>query len=147
VPYRTTAQEVSELLGEDVATVQDVFLLSANEMVTELCVPMGYTDVRLELIERYLAAHFYTVENTRADMEGIAGGPSEHLQGKTEEGLRSSLYGQAAMRLDTKGALAVMDNGQLKYAKPPAAVAGKGVGILYVGQPNPNQDSLLGWSS
>lgn len=126
-PGRTTVELVEAAIETDdtLDVTQDIDM--ANELVTELCVPQGYSDYRLELIERMLAAHFYTVHDPRASQEQ-AGTVQQTLQGVVKTGLKSSIYGQNAMRLDTKGALAIMDNGLDKYAKIPAAMA-TGVGV------------------
>jgi hypothetical protein len=64
-----------------------------------------YTAVRLELIERWLAAHFYTVFDPRTESEG-AGQGRARFEGKTAMYLQSSKYGQHACLLDTNGSLA-----------------------------------------
>lgn len=124
---RTTDENVSGII--DVSSGQDLtaFLLIANELVTECCGDSGYTDVRLELIERYLAAHFYTNYDPRATSEA-AGSVSASYQGSTDKGFDSSFYGQTAMRLDTAGGLAALNEKIKKGIK-------SGVGVNWLGTP------------
>lgn len=139
-PGRTTAELVGAIVDVD-PSVSDLspFIDAANELVTELCLPVGYTDTRLELIERWLSAHFYCILDPRSASEqaGANGGTvSQSFQYKVGLMLAVTTYGQQAMMLDTQGALSIM-----------SAQAAKGdnkrkVGVLWVGKepcdPNPN---------
>lgn len=145
LPGRTTSALVAGIVEVD-PSITDItpFIDVSNELVTELCAvttgtpPVniyGYSDYRLELIERWLAAHFYCIRDPRASQEQ-AGSVQETLQGKVDLGLKATLYGQEAMRLDTHGALAVMDNAADKYTKvPPAVLTGVQIGITHIGPP------------
>lgn len=84
-----------------------VYITTANELVTELCEPVGYTEARLELIELWLAAHFYAVRDVRAASES-AGPVSETKQFRLGLVLQVTMYGQQALALDTAGALAAL---------------------------------------
>lgn len=142
-PGRTTTQLVLEILVvKPNITNLDPWISVANELVTELCTvvhPDGhfYDDVRLELIERWLAAHFYTVLDPRTISERAGTGLAlaKTIQaGKIDFGLRSSIYGQNAMRLDTWGALSSLDNGEDKYGRVPGnLLVGAPIGIGYLG--------------
>jgi len=111
---RTTLDEVCmvieidfDLITEEAAF--DAFIVPANELVTEFCTgtngpATAYTDERLELIERWLAAHFYTNLDPRAVSEK-ADSVSARYQSKVDLGFDTSHYGQTAMRLDTNGGL------------------------------------------
>lgn len=122
---RTTKAAVAGIIELDPNLVptdaaMDSFLLPANELVTELCVGSAgptpaYTAARLELIERWLAAHFYTTLDPRASSEK-ADSASAKYQEKIDVGLAASHYGQMAMRLDTNGGLARMNHNALKGA-------------------------------
>lgn len=128
-PGRTTTSEVSALIEVDDTIDLTQFIDMANELTTEACDPYylattppagfvpatpppgyaAYTAHRLLLIERMLSAHFYTVRDPRTSHEHV--GPlSVSYQGKIDLGLDSSIYGQNAMRLDTRGGLALMNN-------------------------------------
>lgn len=107
---RTTAELVKGVIEVDSDSVPDLdpFILVANELVTEICEPSGYTATRLEAIERWLAAHFYAVRDMRRSTE-TAGSVSESYQYKLGLHLNSTMYGQQAMMLDTAGGLASLN--------------------------------------
>lgn len=116
---RTTDSAVQGIIDVDTDTYPALtqFIDTANELVTEVCASVldddgnvYYSDTRLELIERWLAAHFYAVADPRAAMEK-AGPVSQSLQHKVDLNLAVTTYGQQAMLLDTKGGLAAL-NGQ-----------------------------------
>jgi len=102
---RTSSLLVSGIIEVDSAISLDPFILPANELVTECCGDVGYSDERLEIIERYLAAHFYTLRDPRA-LNEKAGSVAATYQSKVDLNLATSHYGQHAMILDTKGGLA-----------------------------------------
>lgn len=123
---RTTEELVKEIIEVDPNVPSlDPFILPANELVTELCTSFGYTDTRLELIERWLSAHFYAILDPRAKEER-AGPVSQENQSSVSLGLNVTHYGQQAMRLDTNGGLSSMDK---------AATEGisRSVGVTYLG--------------
>ncbi len=93
---RTTADLVEGIIEVDDTIPLDPFISVANELVTEYCLTAGYSDTRLELIERWLSAHFYSVRDRRVTSEG-AGGVSESMESKD----RLDYYEQARL-LDTK---------------------------------------------
>jgi len=83
--------------------------------VTEVCSlvedsdgNLRYTSSRLELIERWLAAHFYCILDARSRRERISSLTYES-QTKVDLGLDVTHYGQQAKRLDTAGGLAALD--------------------------------------
>lgn len=105
---RTTAELVGGIV--DIPDSVDVtpFIDTANQMVTDCCADAGYTDAKLELIERWLSAHFYRVAHPSAETERK--GPfARTLNRKLGYGLDCTVYGQNAMRLDTEGGLAELD--------------------------------------
>ena len=101
---RTTSQLVAGIIEVDISIPLEPFISVASELVTELCSAAGYTDERLELIERWLSAHFYTNRDPRPTREE-AGPVSASYQSKVALNLASSHYGQTAMMLDTAGGL------------------------------------------
>jgi hypothetical protein len=86
------------------ATVDDIVTKATARGIT---VPNA---ARLELIERWLAAHDYTRADPPWASESTAGA-SGSKQGQTGMGLEASFYGQTAMRLDTTGVLRGLDKG------------------------------------
>ena len=110
------------------------FITSANELVTEVCAAPGvYSSGRLELIERWLAAHFYHILDPQASQETV-GAIQATLDTKTDLGLNVTKYGQQAMRLDTGGYLAAMDNA-MKTVTKTLPGGGKKVGVTWLGSP------------
>jgi hypothetical protein len=84
------------------------FILSANLLVTECCTAADYSEERLELIERFLAAHFLTGRDKPVTSE-TAGPVSTSYALKVGYGLKGSFFGQQAALLDTAGGLAKAD--------------------------------------
>lgn len=84
-----------------------VFIEAANSIVTRLCLLSGYDDPTLELIERWLAAHFYHVFDPRRVDEKVDV-LSATYEGKSGMNLNFTRYGQQAMLLDTAGNLAML---------------------------------------
>ena len=105
---RTTSTAVSGIIEVDSTISLSPFIEAANALVTECCSTDDYDSTRLELIERWLSAHFYTVRDMRAESEK-ARTVSEKKQSKVDIGFDTSHYGQMAMRLDTEGGLAALN--------------------------------------
>lgn len=158
LPGRTTALAVAKVIQVPPTQMSllDTFIDTANELVTQVCAVVfpgvtqtfdqaglpaytptkggyTYTDYRLEMIERWLAAHFYAVFSSQSQQD-MADNIQSIYQGRTALGLNGTWWGQQAMRLDTMGALAVMENGQEQSAKrPPALLAGIQIGVFHAG--------------
>jgi len=106
---RTTDANVRLIIETDPnITDLDPFIVMANELVTECCGDAGYSSTRLEMIERLLAAHFYTLMDPRVAAEK-AGPVSSNYKFTTELGFNNTHHGQAALRLDTEGGLAALE--------------------------------------
>jgi len=118
---RATDDLVNGIIDVDSAISLTPFIAAANALVTECCTGLAedYTDAHLVVIETWLAAHFYTVRDMRAESEK-AGSVSEKFQSKVDIGFSTSHYGQMAMRLDYKGGLARLDNKLKKGIKSPS---------------------------
>ena len=118
---RTTSDLIEEIINVDASISLAPFINVANALVTECCTGYDeeYTDAHLIKIETWLAAHFYTVRDPRAESEK-AGSVSEKFQSKVDIGFSTSHYGQMAMRLDYKGGLARLDNKLKKGGKSPS---------------------------
>lgn len=118
MPY-TDADKVRTIVETDDEAFPDLgpFIAAANSLVGAVCLGSGYSDFTLELIERWLAAHFYAVSDPRSTYEQ-AGSVSEKLEGKTDLGLDFTRYGQQAKLLDYAGNLAKLGRDQVgKYAR------------------------------
>lgn len=135
VTYRTTAAAVAEIVEQDTTIDMDPFIEAANALVTEKCaVVTTYTAGRLELIERWLSAHFYRIRDMPVTQESIKG-VTENFQHREDLGFDVTHYGQMAMRLDTNGGLAAL-NKQIKSG------AGS-VQIEWLGKENPNLGNIV----
>jgi len=105
---RTTAANVQKIISHDSAiTDLDPFIDTANELVTEICGDSGYTDTRLELIERWLAAHFLAIRDPRYESKKIGSAQGKY-RSKVDFNLSLTHYGQQAQMLDTAGGLSTL---------------------------------------
>ena len=128
---RTTRTYIATIIELDATIVPDdvamePFILTANELVTEVCTgdngpATAYTDARLELIERWLAAHFYAIRDPRVTSEG-AGGVNASYESRVDLGFNLTRYGQMAMMLDSNGGLAKLNEDVKKGGKPSIGV-------------------------
>ncbi len=124
---RTTALLVGGII--DITPGVDItpFMDTANSIVNQWCLDsrFGYSNDQLELIERWLSAHFYAVYDPRSQSER-AGDVGVTYQGKTGMILESTSFGQQAMMVDYMGALAAFQR-RLRDGVPPKP------GITYLG--------------
>lgn len=127
---RTTSTLVGQIIKVDADIDLSPFIETANALVTECCTNSSYTNATLELIERWLAAHFYTIRDMRMESERL-GAATEKRQSKVDIGFNSSIYGQHAMRLDVRGNLAALDK-RTKDGKKDLIAA------TWLGTENPN---------
>lgn len=130
---RTTASLVKGIVDVDDGVDLSPFIEAASMMVDDNCLTASYTDAKLEVIERWLAAHCFVSYTPRVGQEGIGTGP--HVQYdffSTSIGLDNTKYGQMAMRLDPAGGLALMNNA-MKVNKTSLPAQKKGVGTKWVG--------------
>lgn len=116
---RTTTEAVQGLLGSDYDTKRSPDLYPRIETATTLVddivakgaeLGITLTDDRLEVIERWLAAHLYCVTD-RPYRSRSAGGASGSFDGNTDRDLDATLYGQTAKVLDKTGLLASLGKG------------------------------------
>lgn len=105
---RTTTVAVAKIIEVDEDIDLDPFIEAANMLVTTLCAPEGLSDTQLEIIERWLSAHFYAIRVPRSEFEKISTASEKHPS-KVDLGLRLTWYGQQAIILDTSGALGDWD--------------------------------------
>ena len=108
---RTDAEAVRKLI--DWPEDDDDFgpsIETASSIVTDICVnttTYTYTAAKLELIERWLAAHFFTVQTGQVTEEQ-AGPVREKFAFKIDLYLNNTKYGQMALAIDTAGNLAAL---------------------------------------
>lgn len=106
---RTTPNAVNNILETNIGdTDLTPFIETANLIVTEHLTAAAITPAlsaaRLELIERWLAAHFVRVREERVT-EMSAAGTRTKYEGQDGMGLRATKYGQQAIALDPTGIL------------------------------------------
>lgn len=106
---RTTPTLVQGIIQTEPGVDLTPFIDTATELTTDVCGASNYTDVRLELIERWLSAHFYAIFDSQLTM-ARAGTAAVGFQYKISYGLKNTMWGQQAMILDTDGNLAAYDN-------------------------------------
>lgn len=118
---RTTAAQVEAIIDWNAAIDVAPFIEIANNLVTRMCAGsiFGYDNSTLELIERWLAAHYYTIrdKDVRANSEG-AGDANQNMGDVRGKGLESTPYGQQVMVFDSQGALAAL-NKRMTEGVPP----------------------------
>ena len=123
---RTSASAVEAIILVKSSISVVPFIDVANDLVTNVCTDSDYSAATLELIERWLAAHFYAIRDPRRESEE-ADEVSAKFKSKVELGFNVTHYGQMAMRLDTKGNLSALDSRTKK------GMATAGIGITWLG--------------
>lgn len=121
--YRVTPSElrkVIELPGEtDQATeaTLDSFIETANLLVNELLVDSGLSDDRKKLIEKYLAAHFFSLSTEQGGLvkEQVGDASRSYNMMTKNLGLNFTRFGQQVLVFDTTGKL-----GAAGSSRPPA---------------------------
>ncbi len=116
---RTTAIAVAKIIKVTTGADLDPFIETANSLVTAICVSTDLTTAQLELIERWLSAHFYAIRAPRRIMEK-AGDVAQGFKYELDLALNQTTYGQQAMLLDISGALAAY-NAQIVKGGPRVA--------------------------
>ena len=109
--WRTSESAVRSIIETDSALTVTPFIDQASVIVDDLVVndvDSLLSVARLELIERNLAAHFYSRRDPQYQSKATAGA-SATFQGQTGMGYDSTYWGQDAKRLDLTGRLALMD--------------------------------------
>ena len=127
---RTSASQVQGIIKTDPSISLTPFIDTASMLVDQLLTgdnDQGYTLAELEMIERWLSAHFYAIRDVRLDNER-AGPVSRKFQYRVDIGLDQTQYGQAAKTLDVSGQLA-------RYDQQTKEGGGQDVKIGHIGRP------------
>lgn len=120
---RTTDALVRGIIQVQDGVDLEPFIRMANQLTTDNCtypkpgqdpeLYPAYTDgfegSKMELIERWLSAHCYTIFDNQLS-RAKAGTVGVGFQFKIDLGLKASMYGQQVLRLDNFGGLAALDN-------------------------------------
>lgn len=128
---RTTAKKVEGVLGvnydaarypslvpfiDSAAVITNRVATCATEKKTPL------TDAELELVERWLAGHYYQ-KSDRGYASSNTEGASASFDGKTGMYFESTLYGQTAIEIDPSGCLKDLQLASTGAALRPVASA------------------------
>jgi len=111
---RTTSSAVEEIIEVDSSIDLDPFIETASALVDKHCAAANsaYTAAELELIERWLSAHFYAIRDPRSLIDYL-GKLSSTIESKVDLGLNVTRYGQMAMILDSYGGLAALNENMI----------------------------------
>ena len=125
----TTASAVQAILGQhyDGSTDLAPFIETAARLTARVAskdAGAELTSVDLELIERWLAAHFYAQSDPILQSKSV-GKSSGVFEGQTGMGLQNTRYGLQALTLDASGYLSKIARGVVKVGmgwlgKPPS---------------------------
>jgi hypothetical protein len=125
---RTTDEAVAGIIEVDDTIALTPFIETASFLVDKVVATAKdgdgndyYIASDLELIERWLAAHFYAVRDPREQFVGV-GRLMQRFQSQVDLNLNNTPYGQQAMLLDVKGGLAQLNAGIAKGGRKKAAV-------------------------
>ena len=110
---RTTASAVEGIIEVDSSIDLTPFIETASALVDDVAAASDLGAVRLELVERWLAAHFYCMRDPRTTAEK-AGPVGANFQSAVDLNLATSHFGQQAMVLDTSGTLRNISRGRRK---------------------------------
>jgi len=128
---RTSATAVMSILGDNYSDSISLepFIETASGVVDQLVnygndIGVTVSTALQELIERWLAAHYYAIADQLYSSKSTQGA-SATFQGQTGMGLDATLYGQQAKSLDITGYLRMIDKGisrvsVLWLGKPPS---------------------------
>lgn len=109
---RTTSELVAGIIEVQASISLTPFIATASELVDDVAASSSAPDAtRLELIERWLSAHFYAQRDPRAASEK-AGSVAASYQSKVDLGLNNTHYGQMAITLDPTGMLKSASKGK-----------------------------------
>ena len=105
---RTTATEVKQIMDNCTVsdTIVDVFIVSANGVVTEAMGDTNAGDTLLEEVERWFTAHMLASTLCRTTSEEKLGEAAVKYTGVFRENLSSTPYGQMVMQIDFTGTMA-----------------------------------------
>lgn len=90
----------------------DPFIETASLLVDIHCAASGYSDALLEMIERWLAAHFLVLYIRLRASEKAGPVSASYESGTLSTGLKATVQGQQALLFDSKGGLAKLQTQQ-----------------------------------
>jgi hypothetical protein len=118
---RTTEVAVQGIVEHDATITLTPFIEVASSIVDDVCADdSDYDATKLELIERWLSAHFYHIRDKAVASEK-AGSVAQNFQYKLGLMFASTMYGQMAMTVDHKGHLAALSKRAEKGSRASAS--------------------------
>jgi len=109
---RTTEAAVAAIIEVDVTIPLAPFIETASNVVDAVCTHSSYSDTTLELIERWLSAHFYAVRDPRVTREAVKGIEEVFAISVKDYGFNTTPYGQQALMIDVRGNLKILSEGK-----------------------------------
>ena len=107
-PYRTTEEAVA-LISHFPTDFNFLPFIETASMLIDDIVASGcaaaYSPAKLELMERWLAAHFAAIQSPRLTSKSANGASVSFATTSLGEGLKGSAYGLQVLTLDTAGCL------------------------------------------
>ncbi len=105
---RVTATEVKQIMDNCTVddTIVEVFIISANGVVTEAMGSSNAGDTLLKEVERWFTAHMLASTLCRTTIEEKLGEAAVKYTGLFRENLSSTPYGQMVIQLDFTGNMA-----------------------------------------
>jgi hypothetical protein len=111
---RVSEDDLRALIDESATTSVQSFLDDAELLVDETLDASLFTPGRLNLIEKYLAAHLWAIAREKGGVTLEKAGDATNMYKKYDgEGLSSTRFGQQVLAWDTTGQLNIV----LSYAK------------------------------
>ena len=110
---RTTAINVRKIVKVPTSVSSlTPFIETASLLVDTHCAASGYSDALLEMIERWLAAHFLVIYLRLRASEKAGSVSASYETGTLSTGLKATMQGQQALIFDSKGGLAKLQTQQ-----------------------------------
>ncbi len=110
--YRTTAAAVRAIGGFSSGINLEGFIETAHLIVDRVAAcNSSLTDTELEMIERWLAAHYTAIIYPVVNSKSVMGASESYGRGSVGTGLEATPFGIQAMRLDPSGCLERIENG------------------------------------
>lgn len=104
---RVSIPELQEIISVRTGTNLQAFIDDAHLVVDTHLLGQGLSDGQLKAIEKYVAAHFASVQNPRAQSVSLPKASATFEgRGFSGKGLESTDYGRRALLLDPTGILA-----------------------------------------
>lgn len=123
MPIRTNATNIRKIVKVPAKfSSLDPFIEMASLLVDTHCAKASYSVSLLEMIERWLAAHFFVIYLRLRASEKAGPVSASYESGTLSTGLKATIQGQQALIFDSKGGLAKLQT-QLEAGAHPIFAA------------------------